>query len=100
MVGCCLGCTRHEKALTGEDQTGMDAQQFDDLVKRVASTSRRRVLSSRVTGNTAGFVNGGGGVHESGGEVSVADSLIVTLNTAGGLPDNCRPMGAVPNCVG
>jgi hypothetical protein len=57
-------------------------------------------IGSRVTSNTAGFVNGGGGVHESGGEVSVADSLIVTLNTAGGLPDNCRPMGAVPNCVG
>jgi hypothetical protein len=47
---------------------------------------------SLVTGNTAGT---GGGVHEASGTVDVADDTIVTSNT----PNNCRPVGAVPNCI-
>lgn len=52
---------------------------------------------SVVTGNTAGVGPGlgGGGVFEFGGTVNVADNTIVTGNT----PNNCRPEGAIPNCV-
>jgi hypothetical protein len=48
---------------------------------------------SQVRGNQAAD---GGGVWESGGSVTAADSGIVTGNT----PNNCRPVGAVPNCIG
>ncbi|MFN8594008.1 MAG: pentapeptide repeat-containing protein [Thermomicrobiales bacterium] len=58
-----------------------------------AGTARLEA-GSQVTGNTAG--DRGGGVFEEGGVVDVANTSIVTGNT----PNNCRPEGAVPNCIG
>jgi hypothetical protein len=42
----------------------------------------------------------GGGILHFGPSVSVADTTIVVRNAAGGGLDNCRPVGAVPNCIG
>jgi hypothetical protein len=50
-------------------------------------------MGSRVTLDVPGVANEGGGVYESTGTVITADPLFVTLNTVGGLPDNCRPAG-------
>jgi hypothetical protein len=48
---------------------------------------------SRVTRNFA--ISAGGGIYEDGGAVLVADEDIVT----GNFDNNCRPVGAMPNCV-
>ncbi|WP_159029300.1 hypothetical protein [Streptomyces viridochromogenes] len=49
---------------------------------------------SAVTGNTAFGPLQGGGIYEgSGSQVSLASSAVLF-----NVPNNCRPVGAVPGC--
>jgi len=63
----------------------------------VSGTATLQIVS-RVTGNSAS--NDGGGVFVLAGAVTVEADDIVTDNTAGGDVNNCRPVGAVHDCVG
>lgn len=62
---------------------------------RTSGTSSATLMASQVIGNTANGPLQGGGIYEG----TSSQVTLVFANVSNNVPNNCRPVGAVPGCT-